>query len=355
MVAASDIVLVLIGSQWAAGKNAERLGDHDDLVRQEVEMALEKGARVIPVLLNGAPLPNSVVLPPSLAPLLKRNAFELSERRWNYDVQDLVTTLEGLPAPAVPTAAPEIPSQGPSVQELARGRPAPSVARTFVPRPRTIAAAGLLLTAAVLGAIIFLDRPIETRVEMSANPASPGVAAARPPEMPPAEEDCRTYNPRALKIEDERGWGWSLTAGERLVYLDNRADARRALALARRYTRHCFIGRPKDDMFPGLGQPGEGAFIVDYWSGDSGLPAQGDVGREDCVKYSPAMLRVERAQSESHWVLRAGSADTVLARFATEADARRGLVVARAASEICYVGRDNPRPDADTYIMEYWR
>ncbi|HEX2207934.1 MAG TPA: TIR domain-containing protein [Longimicrobium sp.] len=97
MIAESNVVLVLIGKRWAEGTNAGRLGDPSDLLRQEIETALEMGVRVIPVLLNGAGLPGPAVLPNSLHPLLQRNAFELTERRWDYDVRDLIQTLRRTP------------------------------------------------------------------------------------------------------------------------------------------------------------------------------------------------------------------------------------------------------------------
>lgn len=93
MVARSDVLLALIGKRWAEGPNATRLADPADLLRHEIETALEKGVRVIPVLVDGAKLPDAASLPESLHPLLQRNAFELSERRWDYDVNDLVATL----------------------------------------------------------------------------------------------------------------------------------------------------------------------------------------------------------------------------------------------------------------------
>ena len=102
MIGESDVVLALIGRRWAEGVNATRLADPADLLRQELETALEKGVRVIPVLLHGAQLPNAAALPPSLQPLLNRNAFDLSERRWDYDVNDLIATLCGTPLSARP-------------------------------------------------------------------------------------------------------------------------------------------------------------------------------------------------------------------------------------------------------------
>ena len=66
--------------------------------------------RVVPVLVHGAQMPSAEELPPALADLARRNALELSEARWNYDVDRLASTAErvlaGPPAAPPPTDAP---------------------------------------------------------------------------------------------------------------------------------------------------------------------------------------------------------------------------------------------------------
>ncbi|MFI6428068.1 toll/interleukin-1 receptor domain-containing protein [Promicromonospora sp. NPDC050880] len=67
----SDVVLALIGPRWAAGG---RITAPDDYVRREVELALDLGKKVIPVLVDGAAVPRAEDLPPSLARLAHLNA-----------------------------------------------------------------------------------------------------------------------------------------------------------------------------------------------------------------------------------------------------------------------------------------
>jgi hypothetical protein len=55
-----DALVAVIGRNWtsAADKdNRRRLDDPDDFVRIEIEAALERGVRVIPVLIDGAAMP----------------------------------------------------------------------------------------------------------------------------------------------------------------------------------------------------------------------------------------------------------------------------------------------------------
>ena len=89
---ASKVCIVVIGSRWttATTGNGRRLDDPDDLVRREIERALERSdVDVIPVLVDGATMPSERELPDGLRPLARRNACELTDSRWDYDVEVL--------------------------------------------------------------------------------------------------------------------------------------------------------------------------------------------------------------------------------------------------------------------------
>jgi hypothetical protein len=64
-VGASDALLVVIGQNWLSS----RLDDPDDHVRIEIETALARGIRVIPVLVDGATMPRPDALPDTLKAL----------------------------------------------------------------------------------------------------------------------------------------------------------------------------------------------------------------------------------------------------------------------------------------------
>ena len=59
----------------------------------------------IPVLVSGARMPNREDLPPELRPITRRNALELADQRWRYDVGRLISTLDELLAES-PSARP---------------------------------------------------------------------------------------------------------------------------------------------------------------------------------------------------------------------------------------------------------
>jgi hypothetical protein len=93
-----DVVIALIGRDWLHSSDntgRRRLDNPDDFVRLELEDALQRGKRVIPVLIQGASMPSSDDLPPALAALAYRHALELADTRWQYGVQQLIASLEG--------------------------------------------------------------------------------------------------------------------------------------------------------------------------------------------------------------------------------------------------------------------
>jgi formylglycine-generating enzyme required for sulfatase activity len=98
-LAKSDVVLVVIGPRWltAADPNGRRrLDDPDDLTRLEVAAALRRGIRVVSVLVGGAAMPSGEELPDDLRALARRHAHEISDRRWDYDLEQLTAVLRRL-------------------------------------------------------------------------------------------------------------------------------------------------------------------------------------------------------------------------------------------------------------------
>jgi hypothetical protein len=158
-----------------------------------------------------------------------------------------------------------------------------------------------------------------------------------------AKEDCLPYNPRNLRIVSEGAKGFLLTDGRsRMLMLDNREDARKALALARRHTKHCFIGRDNR-------RPNRKDYIFEYWGGDSGITTS--LGREDCIPYDPHKLHIVNEGARG-WLLTDGRSR--MAMLDNASDARRALAVARRHTRQCFIGRNNRRPNRKDYIVQYF-
>ena len=88
-VTSCDALLALIGHQWltaASGPN--------DFVRVEIESALTRGVRVIPVLVDGARMPTAAELPPGLAMLAQQPPLSLGAANPEGDVSRLTQVLD---------------------------------------------------------------------------------------------------------------------------------------------------------------------------------------------------------------------------------------------------------------------
>ncbi len=96
--ASCDALITVIGPQWLTCRDNEgrlRLSDPDDSVRREIETALAQDLQVVPVLVGGADMPRKDQLPGPLADLAVRKAIEISDDRFNHDVDRLVEAVGG--------------------------------------------------------------------------------------------------------------------------------------------------------------------------------------------------------------------------------------------------------------------
>lgn len=92
-LAAAQVVLVIIGRSWLGGRPGTGSPDQmdpQDYVRFEIETALASDVPVVPVLVEGARMPDPEELPLSIRALAYQQAHEMSESRWNYDLERLV-------------------------------------------------------------------------------------------------------------------------------------------------------------------------------------------------------------------------------------------------------------------------
>jgi ankyrin repeat protein len=91
-----DVLLALIGPGWLRAVDESggwRLAKEEDLVRVEIATALDRGIRVIPILLEGAKMPRDGDLPSSLAKFAHRNAVEVRDAHFDQDVAQLLDDL----------------------------------------------------------------------------------------------------------------------------------------------------------------------------------------------------------------------------------------------------------------------
>jgi hypothetical protein len=93
----SDALLAVIGPRWLSVTEPDggtrRLDNPRDFVRVEIARALQRGIRVIPVLVGGAALPRPADLPAELQPLCDRQAMEVRDTHFYADGKDLTDVL----------------------------------------------------------------------------------------------------------------------------------------------------------------------------------------------------------------------------------------------------------------------
>jgi hypothetical protein len=90
------------------------LDNEHDWVRREIKLALDAGKRVIPVLLEGTPMPKASQLPPDIAKFAEQEAVYISAVTSRQDAAHLLAEL-GVEVGAEPSeqaVAPEPPATG---------------------------------------------------------------------------------------------------------------------------------------------------------------------------------------------------------------------------------------------------
>lgn len=96
-IASCDVLLGIIGPNWASATSPDgirRLNEPGDFVRLEIARALNRGIRVVPVLVGEARMPAAEQLPDEIKNFAGKQAHELSDSRWDYDVKRLIKKLD---------------------------------------------------------------------------------------------------------------------------------------------------------------------------------------------------------------------------------------------------------------------
>ncbi len=95
-VGVCDALIALIGPRWIsiddqAGRR--RLDNTNDLVRVEIGTALRRKIRVLPILIDDAPMPLESELPGELKPLARILARDVSYKRFHADIDSVLKVL----------------------------------------------------------------------------------------------------------------------------------------------------------------------------------------------------------------------------------------------------------------------
>lgn len=92
-----NVLLAIIGDRWLDARDSSgksRLHDPNDFVRIEIESALVRDIRVIPLLVSGAGMPSREQVPASLRKLVTRNGIEIRpDPDFHRDMDRLISHL----------------------------------------------------------------------------------------------------------------------------------------------------------------------------------------------------------------------------------------------------------------------
>lgn len=146
-------LLALIGSDWLErGEGSSTLDDPNDFVRLELSIAFQRGIPIIPILVERTPMPATSALPDDVKALTRRQALELENNRWEFDVSRLIRAVEGLMGPSASIAAP---APTPVVSEAqAAEQPAVPVAPPPKPRRKRLLGATVLVALIAIAAAV---------------------------------------------------------------------------------------------------------------------------------------------------------------------------------------------------------
>jgi hypothetical protein len=162
-VGSCNILLAVIGREWLSSSldGKRRLDDSADFVRLEIATALRREIRVIPVLVQGAAMPEAKDLPDDLKRLARRNALDVDDLHWHAGIERLIGTIEKLVEKGAPAAVPAGPESSPplvaTTDDIQQERRQSATATTSKARKPGIlyAVAGVLLAVGIGSAIHF--------------------------------------------------------------------------------------------------------------------------------------------------------------------------------------------------------
>jgi pterin-4a-carbinolamine dehydratase len=93
-----DCLIVIIGKNWLKLQNEyfmRRIDCSDDWVRREIETALHRNIKILPLFLGGT-LPTDKALPKTIRKLMDNQGMNVSVATWRKDMSELINALVGM-------------------------------------------------------------------------------------------------------------------------------------------------------------------------------------------------------------------------------------------------------------------
>ena len=94
VLANTDVFLAVIGPRWAELLEARAHGGERDFVREEIAAALEAKLIVIPVIMDGAPMPAATSMTGDIRELALHHKHDVAHLSWRFDVEVLMEIIK---------------------------------------------------------------------------------------------------------------------------------------------------------------------------------------------------------------------------------------------------------------------
>ncbi len=101
----AQIMLVIVGPSWAGELEERAQAGTNDWVVREIQSALERGVRLIPVLVDKAAMPQTAELPDPIKDLRKHQYYEVRGSAYSRDVDGLIEAVSAARAGLQPDDA----------------------------------------------------------------------------------------------------------------------------------------------------------------------------------------------------------------------------------------------------------
>jgi hypothetical protein len=238
----ANVALVLIGPGWLSAADehgARRLDDPQDLVRVEVAAALRASVRVVPVLIDGATVPEAGQLPEDIRSLSRRQAL-VFQRQGGAAIRDLVQLVEQAAREHEACAAREQREQQPLAAVPDLGRP-DDMAEGVDDAPQAGDAEGQRATRGLpdydeLHIRLTRGRGSRYNVEVTSSCGARGVGQFLAPSQLDIERFRHTIDPRSRRVRGRSRYLEAATkfGGDLFEGLVDTASVREAYTAARR-------------------------------------------------------------------------------------------------------------------------
>jgi TRAP-type C4-dicarboxylate transport system substrate-binding protein len=191
----SDVLIAVVGPQWLGRRDdgGTRIDEPTDPVRVELEGAIAHGIPIIPVLIDGARMPNEAELPAGLKQFSFFNAAPVdSGRDFRSHLDRLIRALDGiLVAKGVGAGTvQDMPGSSVASVKVGQGVPPPRGARGTSRSRMTYAA----LALGVIGAVVLLLWTLSPWLSGAKRDSVPTVETKQP------QSDPQTPRPITLKM-----------------------------------------------------------------------------------------------------------------------------------------------------------